>query len=348
MSRYKEGSTTWSQEEEYKLAKLYSYYDGNVNKWKFIGKEMGKNQETCRAHWRTHGHKLSARLQVSPYPRYDEPLRNEGNALIIPDPEFPFHNAEFINRILDLAQAWKIELCIIGGDLLHLDSLSSWEPNWEVPNGHGGLDEKQEAAFVDFAKGLGSRQQEAAFALLEQIGGKEESGGPNVSEELSVSRKAVKALSECFKKVDVILGNHDGRLLRQLHSPLFPTEITRLIDMQDWRIAPFYFGHLISNGEEFIIEHPKSATLMTAEKLASKYQCHTIVCHSHMLQFTWDISGKYYAITTGCCADESRLAYCAQRHTNNKAHHSGATIVRDGIPYLLHDRTPWSMMEKMK
>jgi len=272
----------------------------------------------------------------------------EGSTMVIPDPEFPFHHAEFINRCLDLAQAWQIENCIIGGDMLHFDSLSSWEPQWEQPNGHGGLDEKQELAFVEFAKSLGKRQQEAAFDLLEKIGGKEEGGGPNVSEELSVSRKAVKALAECFKKVDVILGNHEGRMLRQLHSPLFPTEITRLIDRQDWRIAPYYFGYLISDGERFIIEHPKSATMVTAEKLSAKFQCHAIVCHSHMLQFAWDISGNYYAITTGCCVDESRLAYCAQRHNNKPAHHLGATIVRDGIPYLLHERIDWKRMESMK
>jgi hypothetical protein len=347
MSRYKLGSTTWTEEEEYKLARLYSYYESVHGKWELIGAELNRPAENCRFHWRLHGVRLQTRLRESPYPKYDEPLRSEGDALVLPDPEFPFHNADFINRVLDLSQAWKIEQCIVGGDLLHLDSLSSWNPNWEKPNGHGGLDENQEAAFVEFAKGLGKRQQEVAFALLEKIGGKEENGDPNVSEELSVSRKSVKALAECFKKVDVILGNHEGRLLRQLNSPLFPTEITRLIDAQDWRIAPYYFGYLVSNGEEFIIEHPKSAAIGTAEKLSSKYQCHAIVCHSHMLQFTWDISGKFYAITTGCTVDEWRLPYAAQRHTNIKAHHLGATIVRDGIPYLLHARVDWKRLELM-
>jgi biotin operon repressor len=341
------GSTIWTPDEEYRLTKAYSYYGNSRNKWELMAKEVGRPAESCRSHWRLHNNRLIKRLQASPYPKYDEPLTSEGDALIIPDPEFPFHNAGFINRILDLAQAWKIELCIIGGDLLHLDSLSKWEPQWEIPNGKGGLDEKQELAFIEFAKGLGKRQQEVAFALLDKIGSKEEDGDPNVSEELSISRKAIKSLAECFKKVDVILGNHDGRLLRQLNSPLYPTEITRLIERQDWRIAPYYFGYLISNGEKFIIEHPKSAAIITAEKLASKFQCHAIVCHSHMLQYTFDISGRFYAITTGCCADEYLFAYASQRHTNVKAHHLGATIVREGIPTLLHERVDWKRLEMM-
>jgi hypothetical protein len=339
--------TEWTPEQEDKLCKLYSHFQDTKYRWDVIGKEMGIAGEKCRSHWRLHGERLRKRLQVSPYPRYDNPLEREGNVLVLPDPEFPFHHADFINRILDLAQAWKIDSCIVGGDLLHFDSLSSWEPNWTAPNGHGGLDEKQERKFIEFAKGLGKQQQEKAFNLLEEIGPKQEDGDPNVSEELKVSRKAIKALAECFKEVDVVLGNHEGRLLRQLHSPLFPTEITKLIDMEKWRVAPFYFEYLTSNGEKFIIEHPKSATIVTAEKLSSKFQCHAIVCHSHLMQFTWDISGRFYAITTGCCTDELRLPYASQRHTNVKAHHLGATIVRDGIPTLLHERVDWKRLELM-
>lgn len=341
------GSTTWTIEDEDKLARLYSYYESTPSKWNLIGNELHMKPDKVRGHWRLHGHRLISRVKESPYPKYDNPLVMEGNALVIPDPEFPFHHAEFINRILDLAQAWKINQCIIGGDILHFDSLSAWQPNWENQNGKGGLDEKQELAFIEFAKGLGKKQQERAFELLDKIGEKIEDGDPNVSEELVVSRKAVKALAECFDNVDLIIGNHEGRILRQLHSPLFPNEITRLIDMQKWRIAPFYYQYLISNNEKFIIEHPKSATMVTAEKLASKFQCHTIVCHSHMLQFTWDISGRFYCITTGCCADEQRFAYAAQRHTNTKAHHLGATIVRDGYPHLLYTGIDWKRMEKM-
>ena len=337
----------WSEEEVDLLVKSYSHHESDDFKWEIISKEVGRSANACRGKFKESGIRLSARLRKSPYPKYDEPLVMEGDALIIPDPEFPFHHAEFINRILDLAQAWGITQCIIGGDMLHFDSLSSWNPSWTNPNGHGGLDEKQEAAFVEFAKGLGKRQQEAAFGLLETIGERPEDGDPNVSEELRVARKAVKALAECFSNVDVVLGNHEGRLLNQLKSPLFPTEITRLVDMQSWRIAPFYFQYLISGGEKYHVEHPKNYGKFSASKLCSKYLVNVLMGHSHHLSYTFDPSGKFYAIEMGCCADERRLPYASQRHNTTPSHALGAVIVRDGAPWLLHEKTDWKRMESM-
>lgn len=340
--------TTWLAQDEEKLVRLYSYYQTQYNKWETIGKEIGKTSNQCRSHWRLHKERLTKRLNASPYPRYDQPLVMETDkALVLPDPEFPFHHAEFINRVLDLSQAWGIESCIIAGDMLHFDSLSSWQPNWTIQEGRGGLDENQERLFIEFIKTLGKRQQEKGFDLLEQIGLKGEDGEPNVSEELRISRKAIKILSECFKNVDVVIGNHEGRLLRQLNSPLFPNEIIRLIEAQYFRIAPFYYSVLWSNNIKYFIEHPKSAAECTAERLCAKFQCNVICAHSHITKFTWDMSGLFYAITTGCCVDEARLPYASQRHTNARAHSLGATIVRDGYPYLLYPSIDWKRMEKM-
>jgi hypothetical protein len=345
--RYQPGTTEWTHEEEYKLATLYSYYGSAKTKWTIIGKEMGKKPEACRGHWRLHGYRIKSRIRESPYPKYDSPLEMDGNALVLPDPEFPFHDSEFINRVLDLSQSWKIDQCIIGGDMLHFASLSNWNPAWETPNGHGGLDENQEAAFVEFAKSLSKRNQEAAFDLLDKIGGKCEDGDPNVSEELSVARKSVKSLAECFKKVDVVLGNHEGRLLRELKSPLFPTEITRLIDMQDWRIAPYYYQLLNSSGELFRIVHPRSASKTAAETLASKFQCHILMGHSHALRMNFDISGRYYAYQIGHCCDELRFPYAGQRDSTTPVHLHGAVIVRDGYPWMLHNKIDWKRMDMM-
>jgi hypothetical protein len=338
----------WTDAEERILVSMYASNASNYGKWTIIGKTLGKTPEAVRGYWRINGFKLTARLQASPYPRYDQPLEMDGNALVLPDPEFPFHHADFINRCLDVSQAWGVRQCIIAGDMLHFDSLGDWSPNWQKQNGHGVLDEEQEHELVEFFRTLGSKQQERAFGLLDKIGTKQADGDPNVSEELSVARKAVKALHECFDKVDIVVGNHDGRIMNQLHSPMFPSEITRLIDAQDWRIAPYYFSYLTSNGEKFVISHPKSASKSSVETIAAKVQMHVIAGHSHLLRFGWDISGKFYAIMSGCCVDEFRLPYAAQRHTTSPAHHLGATIVRDGVPYLLHERVDWKRLESMK
>src|SRR3990167_1223061 len=85
-------------------------------------------------------HIKSSPVSPSTYPVYDTPLEMVGDAVIMTDIEFPFHHAEFINRVLDLANSWGIRNLILGGDVLHFDSLSGWEPSWSDTN-DGGLPE---------------------------------------------------------------------------------------------------------------------------------------------------------------------------------------------------------------
>ena len=298
---------------------------------------------------RTESHDLITTLiTASPYPKYDEPLVIEGDALILPDAEFPFHNSEFLNRVLDLSQAWNIRQCIVAGDLLHFDSISAWEANW-INEGKGGLSETDERKFLDFAMSLPEKHQENLIDLITGIGQKQEDGGPSVSQELKVARRSVKVLSELFDNIDFVLGNHDGRILRALASSMFPSEVLRLVEAGDkWRVAPYYFSILNSNGEKYQIEHPKNATKSSPYKLASKYQCHILQAHAHRWGMDTDISGKFYAIHMGCIVDESRLPYSAQRHYTGDAHRLGAVIVRDGYPTLLEPNLPWERFRRMK
>ncbi len=121
----------------------------------------------------------------------------------------------------------------------------------------------------------------------------------------------------------------------------------RLIDQKDWRIGPYYFSYLKSGGQDFRIEHPKSAAKSAATTLAAKYQCHILMAHSHYLSSSFDVSGNYWAIQMGHCVDEQRLPYAAQRSTTAPAHSLGAVIVRDGHPWLLHHKTDWEKLAKI-
>ena len=285
-------------------------------------------------------------IKESPYPTYDEPLVSEGDAVVLPDVEFPFHNSDFLNRVLDLCQRWNIKKCIFAGDVLHFDSLSGWEPNW-VPTDKGGMTSDAERVLMEFAKTLPSKRQGEMMNLIVDIGEKKEQDG--VSTELNVARKALRNIEELFDSCDFVIGNHEGRLLRALKTTLDPEELLRLVDIKNkkWRIAPYYFSYLDTSNGRFMIEHPKGAAESTAQRLAAKFGMHVIMAHSHALDFTWDISGKYYAIQAGCCVDEMKLPYAAQRHTTKRMHKLGAVIVREGYPFLLHDKTPWKLMSKM-
>ena len=285
-------------------------------------------------------------VSESPYPTYNEPLVSEGDAVVLPDVEFPFHNSEFLNRVLDLCQKWNIKKAIFAGDVLHFDSLSGWEPNWTNTD-KGGITAEAEKVLMDFAKNLPSKRQGELMNLIVDIGEKSEQDG--VSTELNVARRALRNIEGLFDSCDFVIGNHEGRLLRALKTTLDPEELLRLVDIknQKWRIAPYYFSYLDTSQGRFMIEHPKGAAESTAQGLAAKFNMHVIMAHSHALDFTWDISGKYFAIQAGCMVDEMKLPYAAQRHTTKRMHKLGAVIVRDGYPFLLHDKTHWKLMAKM-
>lgn len=334
----------WTENETQRLIDLRT----SGKNWHEIAEILGRTHEACRYHYTAERGKFQPRyLKESPFPRYNDPLVMEGDALVIPDLEMPFHHAEFVNRCLELAQTWNITQCIVAGDVLHFDSVSSFEPNW-MPENHqkSALTERDEANLVNFLKTLGSRQQERGFALLDQLsGGHFENGDPNISQELSVAREGLKVFSEVFDLIDFLLGNHEGRLLKALQSPMMPNELLHLLDLPDkWRISPYYYGTLISADERFHIEHPKSSAKSSAYKLAAKFCCHVLQGHSHRLNMDFDPSGRYYAWHIGHCVDESRLPYAAQRHTTADAHLLGAAIVRDGVPWMLHERVDWKRL----
>lgn len=317
-----------------------------------IAKLLGRTHESVRQKLKRIRFDIDHRgrdtIPESRYQRYDDPLVMEGDAIVLPDIELPFHNADFFNRVLDLADEWGIRKAIVAGDLLHFDSLSSWEANWIEEKGYG-LSESSERKLMDMAMDLPKEYQERVMAAVISLDGELEETGSGVSKELAAARKATRVMSEKFDEIDFVLGNHDDRLLRAMKSPMFPAEILRLIDADEkWRSKPYYYSILISSGEKYQIEHPKSWAKTSPVKLASKYRCHILQAHSHRWGRDLDISGQYWAINMGCIVDEFRLPYASQRHGTADAHMLGAVIVRDGYPYLLGERTPWDRYKAMR
>lgn len=287
-------------------------------------------------------------VRPSAYPSYNTPLEMTGDALILTDVEFPFHHAEFLNRCVSLAKAWGVTQLILGGDVLHFESLSGWEPAWVNNEDVGSISEQIEAQLMDFAKSLGSKQQ---GALMEIIGGASpDEPNKNVSAEMNAAKAELRRLAQNFDKIDLVLGNHEGRLLRAMEAAVSPNTLLNLMGIQDgdpkWRSSPYYFSVLHSGGEKFQIEHPRNTAKGSSWKLASKFNCHIIQGHSHQLNFQFDPSGKYYAIECGHVVDEDKLPYASQRHTTAHAHVLGAVIVRDGFPYLLTERTDWEKLAR--
>jgi hypothetical protein len=333
----------WSDDDIQRLRKTFAEKPSNVSIREFAKKYSGQYKLTETAvRCKINDMGLKSIIRESPYPKFDSPLVMEGDAVVLPDLEMPFHHAEFTNRVLDLSQSWGIKQAILAGDVLHFDSLSGWEPNWAKLE-EGGIVASAEEKLMEFSKSLPAKKQGELMELIGNIGQRSEADG--VSTELGIARKELHKITELFDKVDFVLGNHEGRLLRALQTTLDPQEVKRLLEGGDkWRIAEYYFSYLDTAQGRYQIEHPKNASKFSASRLASKHLCHILMAHSHQLNFTFDPSGTYYAIEMGCMVDENRLAYVAQRHNTSPTHRLGAVIVRDGYPWLLHAGTDWERM----
>lgn len=285
-------------------------------------------------------------LKPSPYPIYDRPLEMEGDAVVIPDPEFPYHHAEFINRVLDLADTWKIRLCNIAGDAMHFNAISKFEPAWKAQPKNT-MSEEKEAELLEIANGVRGKLRERLIEAITRDPAEQD--GDDIGNEVQIAKKALTRLGEQFDQVDYVIGNHDGRFLSALNSPTFADKLLDFIGLEQpkFRIAPYYYSFIRSGGELFRIEHPKSASQATASRLASKYLCHVLMGHSHLLSSQFDQSGTFWAVHMGHTVDERRLPYASQRSNTSPAHVLGAVIIRDGFPHLLTERTPWERYKRM-
>jgi hypothetical protein len=280
-------------------------------------------------------------VPASIYPLWNEPLKSEGDALIITDIEAPFQDGEFINRVLDFADAWGVRTLHLAGDLLHYDSLSKWGSEWTQDK------EIQAGKLIDFVVNLKGKRREEGIKVLEDSGLISFQTG--LSGELSASRKLFRSLNS-FDEIIVALGNHDDRYLRTLNQELSPQELLHQIDRhldERWKIAPYYYSIIETEKGTFRAEHPRGAGKNTAIDLAIQYHQHIIMGHSHRWSVNRDPSGKFWCIQTGHCVDENRLAYVMQRSAKRDAHVLGATIIRGGYPFVLSPESPFELLKRM-
>lgn len=301
-----------------------------------IAKKLGRTHDSVHMQLRMM-RKRSAVVPQSSYLRYDAPLRVEGDALILSDVEAPFQHGEFINRCLDLAFVWGIDTLIFAGDLLHYDSLSQWGAEWTW--------DKQKIVREIMAEIDNLRSSDDKARLREKLLSLNDG---DLSRELSEARKVFRSFNS-FNRIFVAVGNHDDRFLRSIQKNLSVSELLHQLDRHNderWHIAPYYYCLLETEAGTYRVTHPRNSGRTAAQDLAAQYHQHIIMGHSHRWSVNRDPSARYWAIQTGHCVDEERLAYVMQRDAKRDAHMLGATIVRGGYPFVLCPQSPWEMLKK--
>jgi Icc-related predicted phosphoesterase len=281
-----------------------------------------------------------SKVPPSAYPKLTEAPKLEGDWVIFPDLEAPFHHSEFVNRVIDLAHTWGINKGILAGDFLHLQSLSKWGAAWET----NAPSDKQDK-LLEFMARLEGDEKDEGMELLEEIG---IIGEPDTfSNEIGNAKAVAKAMSD-FDKVVYVMGNHDERLVRTLQKGLSTSTLGDLLRTDEkWQISPYYFCTVDTPQGQFRITHPRGAGQNEARNMVNQFHCHVMAAHSHRWSATRDQSSKYWAIHMGHCVDEERLAYVQQRDAKRDTHALGAVILRDGYPHLLSEWTPWEQYKRM-
>lgn len=329
----------WTPEQEATLLRMKTH--GATDRE--VAVALGLDSEQVRWKRRTRGLTVKDLVSASPFPEYREPLVMYGDALVLPDVELPFHDADFLNKVLELAQRWNVRKCIVAGDLLHLSSISHWGPNW-ITSTETGVGEKHLDKLIEFANKLSASKRVDMMELVQSMSESREEAGLSV--ELEISRKVVRELSDLFDEVHLVLGNHEKRLMSALDTAIVPQELLVMLraDEGKWKTSPYYYSRLVSNDQTYQIEHPNSSAKNAAHKLATIHQCHILMAHSHRWLMERDPSGSFWAIQMGHIVDENRLPYASQRHSTTDRHLHGAVIVRDGYPFLLSEDSPFGLL----
>lgn len=285
----------------------------------------------------------------SPFVKYDSPpVITSPRVIVMPDIQFPYHHHEFLNRVLNLCAALNIKTCIWGGDVIENSSLTHFDPNWSTEELiNGGVTDEVANALIDMGNSLGKKVLEGIRDLLGKYGRKVSNNPAGVSEEWSYARREMQATLKQFDSIEWILGNHEGRILRQMESPFFAEDLRRLFVNEKVHISPYYYCEIISGSAKWRVTHPKSSGKGDARWYASKYLVNTIMCHNHQLIMQKDRSGTYWAIETGMMVDERRLPYVSQRDTKADMHLLGATFIIDGKPFLLYEDSPWDALKRL-
>ena len=286
----------------------------------------------------------------SPFAKYDSPPVVEADcAVIMPDIQAPYHHHEFMNHVLDLCDALKVKTAIWAGDVIENSSLTHFDPNWAQEGlVNGGVPDALADELIDMSEAMGKKVIEGVRELLLKHGRRVENNPAGVSEEWAHARKVLQVMEGLFDKIEWQIGNHEGRILRQMQSPFFPEDLRRLFVSDKVHISPYYYCILKSGGVDWRITHPKPSSKGDAKWIASRYLTNVIMAHNHQLVMQKDRSGKFWAIETGMMVDESRLPYVAQRDTKGDMHSLGATLILDGQPILLYENSPWELLKRLK
>jgi len=338
------GGRFWTDEEVGELRKRWDNRPPGQNKSEFAqgyALGAGRSINSVLSKVKTLEVTKSGGVPVSRYEAWDSPPSVEGDVLILGDCHIPYHDAEFLDRCLSVAAKMGITQLILAGDALDARAFSRWPEDFGQENGRV-ISSELEKDLLDAAQGWPKKQREQ---LIEKLAEAHRDAG-DVREEIVTSREVLKAIAAQFESVLWIMGNHEAWVIKTLQKALPADEFASLFHAggSKWRISPYYYANVMSNGEPYQVEHPKNSGKGSSKRLVPKFGVNIVMLHNHHLSLQSDPSGRWLAIEPGMCADEKRAQYVQQRHNTADEHVTGALIIRNGKAILLNRFTDWELL----
>ena len=296
-------------------AEVNSYHSSARVSRDIRARELGfKDTESYGNYMRRHGVYLS--VPTSRREKFNKPEIIREPCLVIFDSQVPFHDADFINRLLDLAVDWGIRQGISGGDLLNMTSFSKF---YEKP-----LDK------------IWEKERNDASGVLQALG----DAIPNWF--------LVKGNHEDFllKKLEEQID----------HEAVLALVDNRTGFLKGYKATDYYFCEVRFGGSVWRITHPRNISVIHGripQRLCERFHCNIASGHGHLAGMTPDYSGKYLACDVGVTCDPLRLDYATLRDSTRPAQCQGALILQLGDdnkchPYhILPETADWTALRRL-
>ena len=160
--------------------------------------------------------------------------------------------------------------------------------------------------------------------------------GVEAEDEIRAAKQFVTTLAANFERVYYLPGNHEDRLPHATNNALTLERIAQwwvtrpnvIMTRKKWML-------LKCGGETFRLTHPKNYSRTpgaNSSRLCSKYLCHVIAAHDHLVAVTRDVSNTFWGVDTGMCAHDRLLDYIEEESTNNPQMVQGACLVMGKVP----------------
>jgi hypothetical protein len=156
-------------------------------------------------------------------------------------------------------------------------------------------------------------------------------------EEVDSARNFLSSARKTFDEIDVLLGNHERRLLYVVRGELSAKDLGLLIDVEGVNFHIYSWCILDTDAGEWRLTHQHNYSInaqTVGVKLAHKFRQHVVTHHQHRISKGHDSSGQSVVIDNGCLADPRKLDYTTIVDNTRPVMTQGFVIIRNGAGTL--------------